>query len=67
MLAHRLRRWHNINPALVQRLVFAGWECYLIQNLASNETHAIYTNNYDNLRYHLLFLQLISFYNTQGN
>ena len=23
-LAHRLRRWPNINPALVQRLVFAG-------------------------------------------
>ena len=28
MLAHNLRRWSNINPALVQRLVFAvesGW------------------------------------------
>ena len=67
--AHHLRRWPNINSALVQRLVFAGYECYLIQNLASNEnfTHAIYINNYDNLCYHLLFLQLISFYNTQAN
>ena len=25
MLAHRLRRWPNINPTLVQRLVFAGY------------------------------------------
>ena len=25
MLAHRLRRWPNIKPALVQRLVFAGF------------------------------------------
>ena len=24
MLGHRLRRWPNIKPALVQRLVFAG-------------------------------------------
>ena len=24
MLAHRLRRWPNINPTFVQRLVFAG-------------------------------------------
>ena len=24
MLAHRLRRWPSIKPALVQRLVFAG-------------------------------------------
>ena len=24
MFAHRLRRWTNIKPALVQRLVFAG-------------------------------------------
>ena len=24
MLAHRLRRWANISPALVQRPVFAG-------------------------------------------
>ena len=24
MFAHRLRRWTNINPALVQRIVFAG-------------------------------------------
>ena len=24
MLAHRLRRWSNIKPTLVQRLVFAG-------------------------------------------
>ena len=24
MLAHRLRRWANINPALGQRVVFAG-------------------------------------------
>ena len=24
MLAHRLRRWSNINPALGERLVFAG-------------------------------------------
>ena len=30
MLAHRLRRWPSIKPALVQRLVFAGlrvWQC----------------------------------------
>ena len=25
MLAHRLRRSPNINPALVERLVVAGW------------------------------------------
>ena len=25
MLVHRLRRWPNINPALFQRLVFAGY------------------------------------------
>ena len=24
MLAHRLRRWPNINPALGERLVFGG-------------------------------------------
>ena len=24
MLAHNMRRWPNIKPALVQRLVFAG-------------------------------------------
>ena len=33
MLAHRLRRRANINPALIQRLVFAGempYESYLI-------------------------------------
>ena len=24
MLAYRLRRWHNSNPALSQRLVYAG-------------------------------------------
>ena len=25
MLAHRLRRWTNIDPTLVQRLVIAGY------------------------------------------
>ena len=25
LLAHRLRRWANINPALVHRIVSAGW------------------------------------------
>ena len=25
MLAHRLRRWANIEPALGERLVFAGY------------------------------------------
>ena len=25
MLAHRLRRWPNIDPALSERLAFAGW------------------------------------------
>ena len=26
MLGHRLRRWPNIKPTLIQRLVFAGIE-----------------------------------------
>ena len=37
MLAHRLRRWPSIKPALVQRLVFAGsqsvslcWESFVL-------------------------------------
>ena len=30
MLTHRLRRWSNIKPALVQWIVFAGILVYII-------------------------------------
>ena len=35
MLAHRLRRWPSIKPALVQRLVFAGLRSIIAAGLAT--------------------------------
>ena len=40
MLAHRLRRWPNIEPALAQRIVFAGMLAMYSEQLSTHNSES---------------------------
>ena len=55
MLAHRLRRWPNIEPSLGQRIVFAGMTCYcsVLQNQRVVSDYTLQVTRYCLLALHV--------------